>query len=74
MQQVDAAAAAARDRLAERSEPLTTDRVGRMLGQATDLNRRASRAADRGDFAEALDLASHAAGLVNAAQHLLPRQ
>jgi hypothetical protein len=74
MQQVDAAAAAARDRLAERSEPMTTDRVGRMLGQATDLNRRARRAADRGDFGEALDLASHAAGLVNAAQHLLPRQ
>ena len=74
MQQVDAAAAAARDRLAERSEPLTTERVGRMLSQAADLNRRAGRAADGGDFAQALDLASHAAGLVNAAQHLLPRQ
>ncbi|MEX2284677.1 MAG: hypothetical protein WEE89_19470 [Gemmatimonadota bacterium] len=71
--QVDAATIATRKEIAARAEPLTTDRIGRMLNEAADLNGRARRAAGTGDVATALDLASHAAGLVNAAQHLLPR-
>jgi hypothetical protein len=72
-EQVDAAAIATRKEIAARSEPLTTDRIVRMLNEAADLNKRARRAAGTGDFATALDLASHAAGLLNAAQHVLPR-
>ena len=42
----------------------------RMLRTAVDLGKRASTALDNGDYASALDLGSHAAGLLNTLQHL----
>lgn len=42
----------------------------RMLREANDLNVRAATALAKGDHATALDLGSHAAGLLNALQHL----
>ncbi len=72
-QQVDSGVTATRKQVTERAEPVTTDRIGRMLDEAADLNSRAMRAVRNADFGLALDLASHAAGLLNAAQHLLPR-
>ena len=41
-----------------------------MLGEVNDLVKRARSAADAGDAASALDLGSHAAGMLNALQHL----
>jgi hypothetical protein len=72
-QAVDSTVAATRKQVANLAEPLATDRVSRMLSEAAGLNARARAALLRGDRSTALDLASHAAGLVNAAQHLLPR-
>lgn len=46
-------------------------RLQRMLNTATDLHNRARRAEAIGDHATALDLGSHAAGLLNSLQHLL---
>jgi len=48
-------------------------RARRMLTEASDLNARAQKAIERGQYAPALDLALHAAGLVDAVRHLLPR-
>ena len=45
-------------------------KVERMLHEAKDMNARARVALKNGDAATALDLASHAAGLLNALQHL----
>lgn len=45
-------------------------RYQRMLREANDLNVRAATAISKGDPATALDLGSHAAGLLNALQHL----
>lgn len=45
-------------------------RFERMLGTATDLHNHASIAEQKGDAATALDLGSHAAGLLNSLQHL----
>jgi hypothetical protein len=45
-------------------------KIQRMLHEAKDMNARARRALDAGDAATALDLGSHAAGLLNAVQHL----
>ena len=45
-------------------------RYQRMLREATDLATRAHDAAQKGDAATALDLGSHAAGMLNALQHL----
>jgi hypothetical protein len=45
-------------------------RFERMLREATDLAARARDAAKKGDSATALDLGSHAAGMLNALQHL----
>jgi hypothetical protein len=45
-------------------------RYQRMLREANDLNVRAATAITKGDPATALDLGSHAAGLLNALQHL----
>lgn len=45
-------------------------RVERMVHEAQDMSARARAALANGDAATALDLASHAAGLLNAAQHL----
>lgn len=45
-------------------------RYERMLREATDLATRARDAARKGDSATALDLGSHAAGMLNALQHL----
>ncbi|MGH7467604.1 MAG: hypothetical protein ACRENP_06410 [Longimicrobiales bacterium] len=71
--QVDTGIGAARADLRKVSEPRHAERAHKMLGEAASLNGRARAAADKGDAATALDLASHAAGLVNAARHLLPR-
>lgn len=46
-------------------------RYQRMLNEAADLTKRARIAAAAGDGANALDLGSHAAGLLNALQHLI---
>ncbi|HUP90175.1 MAG TPA: hypothetical protein VM100_12515 [Longimicrobiales bacterium] len=46
-------------------------RFERMLREATDLARRARIAADANDYQSAIDLGSHAAGLLNALQHLI---
>lgn len=45
-------------------------KLQRMLHEAQDMNARAQNALRSGDAATALDLGSHAAGLLNAAQHL----
>ena len=45
-------------------------RYRRMLNEAADLAQRAGTSADTGDNATALDLGSHAAGMLNALQHL----
>lgn len=45
-------------------------KLERMLHEATDMNLRATNAYRAGDAVTALDLASHAAGLLNAVQHL----
>jgi hypothetical protein len=45
-------------------------KVQRMLHEAQDMNARARHAFEIGDAATALDLGSHAAGLLNAVQHL----
>jgi hypothetical protein len=47
-----------------------TRRFERMLNEAADLGSRARAAADKGDLATSLDLGSHAAGMLNALQHL----
>jgi len=44
-----------------------------MLNEAASLNARARTSYSSGNHATALDLASHAAGLVNALQHLFPK-
>lgn len=48
-------------------------RARRMLMEANDLNGRARKAIEREEYTTALDLALHAAGLVDAVRHLLPR-
>ena len=70
--QVDANITATRKRL-RLADPAAAPRAARMLVEAASLNARATNANARRDVATALDLASHAAGLVNAIQHLLPR-
>jgi len=45
-------------------------RYKRMLGEANDLSTRAALALEKGNAATALDLGSHAAGMLNALQHL----
>lgn len=45
-------------------------KLQRMAREAVDLNTRARAALKKGDAATALDLGSHAAGLLNAVQHL----
>jgi hypothetical protein len=45
-------------------------KLERMLRESVDMNVRAQNAFKAGDAATALDLASHAAGLLNAVQHL----
>lgn len=44
-------------------------RIDRMLREARDMHGRAAAALARGDAATAIDLGSHAAGLINAVQH-----
>lgn len=46
-------------------------RYERMLREAADLTKRARAAADANDYQSAIDLGSHAAGLLNALQHLI---
>ena len=70
--QVDVGMQATRKRL-HLAEPAAAQRAAGMLTEAASLNARAASANNRRDVATALDLASHAAGLVNALQHLLPR-
>lgn len=45
-------------------------KLERMLHEAQDMSARAHAALEKGDAATALDLGSHAAGLLNAVQHL----
>jgi hypothetical protein len=71
--QVDAGIAATRPRIARLGDTRLAPRATRMLSEAASLRARARLALNRGDAATALDLASHAAGVVNALQHLLPR-
>jgi hypothetical protein len=71
--QVDGGIAAAQPTVRRIAEPRQADRAHKMLIEAGSLNVRAQAALDAGDPATALDLASHAAGLVNAVRHLLPR-
>lgn len=70
---VDAGIKASRDRLANIKDARIVARADRMLAEAGSLNSRAKAARLNGDAATALDLASHAAGLVNTLQHLFPR-
>jgi hypothetical protein len=73
IERVDAAIAATRARVASSNVARVVEQAQRMLKEAADLNSRARTAHGSGDMSTALDLASHAAGLVNAIQHLLPR-
>lgn len=70
---VDTMLASTRLRLKAMERSRLIEHAQRMLAEASDLNARARQLRLRGDHAGALDLASHAAGLVNAAQHLIPR-
>jgi hypothetical protein len=70
---VDAKLTMTRQRLNGFEESRLIEHAQRMLAEASDLNTRARQLHVRGDHAGALDLASHAAGLTNAIQHLMPR-
>jgi hypothetical protein len=56
---------------AMRANGMDVARTGRMLQTATDLYNRSRAAEAAGDHATALDLSSHAAGLLNSLRHLL---
>jgi hypothetical protein len=56
---------------AQRAAGQDMGRALRMLNIATDLHNRGTRAELTGDYATALDLASHASGLLNSLRHLL---
>jgi hypothetical protein len=73
IKQVDVGIAATKTRVTWLPDARLNERASRMLGEAASLNARARVALNQRDAATALDLASHAAGLVNALQHLLPR-
>jgi hypothetical protein len=73
LDQVETGLLATRPRIDELAQTRPAERANRMLAEAGSLHARAQRAFARGDPARALDLASHAAGLINAVRHLLPR-
>lgn len=72
LQQVEVAFAELRHHLqAEKAGGVSAVRRERMLATAHDLFEQAKAAETRGDHARALDLGSHAAGLLNSLRHLL---
>jgi hypothetical protein len=71
--QIDDGIASTRPRIARLTDTRLAQRATRMVAEAASLGTRARMALNRGDAATSLDLASHAAGVVNALQHLLPR-
>jgi len=73
IKQVDAGLAVSAARVNRLTDVRLRDRASRMLDEASSLIARAHKAHEQRAAATALDLASHAAGLVNALQHLLPR-
>jgi hypothetical protein len=73
LNQVDASIALTRPQLAGHAEVGMVQRAALMLGEAASLNTRARKALQSGDATAALDLGSHAASMINALQHLLPR-
>ena len=71
IQRVDAGIVSTRTRLANATEPRLVEHARRMLTEAVDLNARAKALRTRDDQIGALDLASHAAGLINALRHFV---
>ena len=61
-----------RTRISTVADPVIAERARKMLAEAKSLNVRARSALTAREAAQALDLASHSAGLVNALQHLTP--
>jgi hypothetical protein len=61
-----------RTRISTVADPAIAERARKMLAEAQSLNARARAALNAREAAQALDLASHSAGLVNALQHLTP--
>ena len=61
-----------RTRISTVADPAVAERARKMLAEAQSLNARARSALKDRAPAQALDLASHSAGLVNALQHLAP--
>jgi hypothetical protein len=61
-----------RTRISTVADPVIAERARKMLAEAQSLNTRARSALTAREAAQALDLASHSAGLVNALQHLTP--
>jgi hypothetical protein len=74
LDRVESGIASSRTRLSSITETSVAEHARRMLSEAADLNARAKALRTRGDNIGALDLASHAAGLVNALQHLVAQR
>jgi hypothetical protein len=72
LQKVDAGIDSTRTHIARIGDPTVAERARKMLSEAQSLNARAREAWRAKEPANALDLASHSAGLVNALQHLTP--
>ena len=73
IERVEAGITSLKNRLSLVAEPRIVQRGQTMLAEAASLNTRAKSARAAGDHATALDLAGHAAGLLNALTLLLPR-
>ena len=72
LQKVSMGIDSTRTRISTVADPVIAERARKMLAEAQSLNARARSALGARETAEALDLASHSAGLVNALQHLTP--